>query len=717
MNVRRISLGPRARVGVFLWLGAAVTSIAAPVDIVGPAQSGQFGASVTVLANGNIVVTDPLFGANDIGAVYLYSPTGVLISTLTGNTTNDHVGEGGVVVLASGHYVVRSPSWDNTGASDAGAVTWGNAATGIGGTVSSANSLVGTHNDDHVGSGGITALVNGHYVVASPDWDNDSWQDEGAVTWGNGTTGTSGAVSGSNSLVGPAFGLLDHVGSGGVTALANGNYVVSSPDAYGRGAVTWRNGNGGSGAVVGDNNSLMGNFLSGDQIGSGGVIALGNGNYVVRSPLWDNVGAADAGAVTWGNGGSGVVGMVSSANSLVGTTAGDGVGKYGVIPLANGNYVVASCDWDNGGAQNAGAATWGDGAVGVKGDVSAANSLAGSTSGDFVCIVTALTNGNYVVVGLAWDNGLTQNVGSVTWRNGNVNGAGTVTPLNSLVGTSTNDYVGTGGVIALANGNYVACSVAWNNFVSAVTWGDGVLGTIGAVTNNNSFVGEAGGTVRLCYGGASALTNGNYVFISEEWDDPVTDDVGAVTWGGGAGLTSGKVSAANSLVGSSFSDFVGFDGKYSGVTVLANGHYVARSLIWDNGSATEAGAVTWGNGRVGSKGVVTPANSLVGGLTGDQVGSGTIRAFSDGNYAFASPKWSDAGFAQGGAVTVAWGGGETGGALNSMNSVFGTVPGSGASMVFDYDQGRHQLVVGRPASNIVSLLRLDTIFRSGFDAA
>ena len=54
--------------------------------------------------------------------------------------------------------------------------------------------------------------------------------------------------------------------------------------------------------------------------------ALSNGNYVVSSTLWDNGAVADAGAVTFGNGVTGVTGVVNAANSLVGGTAGDWVG-------------------------------------------------------------------------------------------------------------------------------------------------------------------------------------------------------------------------------------------------------------------------------------------------------------------------------------------------------------------------------------------------------
>ena len=58
------------------------------------------------------------------------------------------------------------------------------------------------------------------------------------------------------------------------------------------------------------------------------MTALSNGNYVVRSPDWDNGAVTDAGAVTWGNGTTGITGAVSAANSLVGSTADDQVG-YG----------------------------------------------------------------------------------------------------------------------------------------------------------------------------------------------------------------------------------------------------------------------------------------------------------------------------------------------------------------------------------------------------
>ncbi|HAG84181.1 MAG TPA: hypothetical protein DCL61_24250, partial [Cyanobacteria bacterium UBA12227] len=67
----------------------------------------------------------------------------------------------------------------------AGAVTWGNGSTGITGTVTQSNSLVGTQRGDQVGSGGVVALTNGNYVASSPDWNNGGISRVGAVTWGD----------------------------------------------------------------------------------------------------------------------------------------------------------------------------------------------------------------------------------------------------------------------------------------------------------------------------------------------------------------------------------------------------------------------------------------------------------------------------------------------------------------------------------------------------
>ncbi|MDD3370988.1 MAG: hypothetical protein PHE27_04075, partial [Alphaproteobacteria bacterium] len=299
---------------------------------------------------------------------------------LVGSHANDQVGYAGVTALTNGNYVVDSYYWNSDTLSDIGAVSWGNGATGISGIVSSANSLVGSHANDQVGYGGVTALTNGNYVVDSYYWDSDTLSDIGAVTWADGTTGITGVVSSANSLVGSHAN--DRVGYGGVTALTNGNYVVVTRtwdnDTTGNvGAVTWGNGATGTTGIVSSANSLVGSHLN-DYIGYGGVTALTNGNYVVSSYTWDSDTLTNVGAVTWGNGATGTTGIVSSANSLVGTTANDRLGlntTNGVVALANGDYVVRSKYWNNAATSSTGVFTWGNGTTGITGEVSSANSI------------------------------------------------------------------------------------------------------------------------------------------------------------------------------------------------------------------------------------------------------------------------------------------------------------------------------------------------------
>jgi hypothetical protein len=437
-----------------LLLLSSPSHAATQVDIAGPSSSGRFGSSITVLPNGNFVVVDPSYDqlsppVAEVGAVYLFNPNGHLISTLHGSTTNDQIGSSGINVLQNGNFVVSSANWN----SNRGAVTWGSATTGfIGGTsvtVSAANSLVGTSANDNVGGNGVTALTNGNYIVRSSFWRNTSpaTPGAGAVTWGNGSTGISGPITAANSLVGSSAN--DQVGNFDVTTLTNGNYVVHSPNwdntspaAVNAGAVTWANGSTGISGPITAANSLVGTSIN-DQVGFSGVTALTNGNYVINSPFWDNTSpaTAEAGAVTWGNGSTGISGPITAANSLVGSFANDNVGSGGVTSLTNGNYVVSSRVWNNTSppTEDAGAVTWANGSTGISGPVTSANSLVGTSAGDQVGTagVTALTNGNYVVNSPQWDNTspAAVNAGAVTWANGSTGTSGSVSTINSVLGT------------------------------------------------------------------------------------------------------------------------------------------------------------------------------------------------------------------------------------------------------------------------------------------
>ncbi len=678
---------------------------AAQFTINGPANSGAFGSGVTTLPNGNIVVTDPGFDAGpiaDVGAVYLYRPNGTLISTLRGSSANDRIGNGDMVVLSNGNYVISSPEWDNGGIVNAGAATFGSSSRGVIGVVSAANSLVGSSTNDWVSSFGVMALNNGNYVVRSAFWDNGTSVNAGAATFGLGSSGVIGVVSPANSLVGGSR--EDRVGNNLVVALSNGNYVVSSTSwnngsAREAGAATFGLGTSGISGLVSPSNSLVGSSTN-DGVGNF-VTALSNGNYVVGSPPWDNGATENVGAATFGSGVSGIVGVVSTANSLVGSSADDVVG--GAIALSNGNYVVCSPFWDNGPTVNAGAATFSSGSSGVIGVVSPTNSLVGSSTDDFVGFngVTALTNGNYVVLSPRWNNGPAISAGAVTFGLGSSGITGVASPANSLVGSSAGDSIGII-VTALINGNYVVSSPEWDNGaivdVGAATFSLGSSGIIGVVSPGNSLIGSGAGS-RVSRFGVTALTNGNYVVNSPQWVLGTAMGAGAATFGSGTSGVMGVVSPANSLVGSR-----AFDGVARAIA-LSNGDYVVSTPNWANGAIEKVGAVTLGSGSSGITGFISPDNSLVGSAENDLIGFSSVTAQSNGNFVVVSPFWNNGAAEFAGAITLGLSNGSVIGPLNSSHSVLGAVAKQPFPQVFGYDALRNQLAVGQPVSNSVVLQR------------
>jgi hypothetical protein len=811
--------------------------------VAGPAGSQRFGTAVAVLPNGDFVVADPeapgAGGIPQAGAVYHYRPNGSLVATLRGTSAGDQIGgsnlvsTNGILVLANGNYLVRSPRWDNGSTVDAGAVTFVRGDTGLEGVVSASNSLVGSSANDFVGFLRPIALANGNYLVLASDWDNGAATDAGAVVFGSGQTGISGAISASNAVVGTSTN--DRVGAfGSIVLLTNGNWVARHPqfDAgalVDAGAVTFGSATTGRFGVVSAANSLVGTSAD-DRVGSGNVVPLANGNYVVAVPAWNNAAVVDAGAVVFGSGTSGVAGLLTTDKALFGSSANDRVGSGSITPLPSGAYLVASPNWRNGSATNAGAVTFGNGSSGIVGAVSASNSLVGSQSGDGIGTLApvVLANGNWVIGSPFWNNGATADVGAVTfgfgstgrtgavtsgisligatagdqvgerivalkgptdasigryvvvsprWNgsgavdagavtmaNGNGGVSGTVLAINSLVGSQNSDFVGGGGVFALADGRYVVASPDWDNGASvdvgAVTLRNANLFEAGVVSTSNSLVGAAagdevggGGVVPLpnsAYlvlspsfsvgaaigagavtwvppatgriatvsaanslvgsrqvdniggGGVSAVTvldDGDAVVASPFWDDGVSTDVGAATYIDRDSGRAGPVSALNSLVGSANGDSVGSNG----IVALPGGDYLVRSSGWRNGGAASAGALSFGTDS-GTTGAVSAANSIVGSTANDGVGS-QVTVLADGNFIVRSDNWDNAATVNAGAFTLGRSNGEAAGPLTATHSVLGTVANGGLQNVVGYDPARRQMVVGQPLANRVVLHR------------
>ena len=175
--------------------------------------------------------------------------------------------------------------------------------------------------------------------------------------------------------------------------------------------------------------------------------------------------------MTWARADTGIVGLVSISNSLVGDVQLERVGTE-AAPLSNGNAVVSTRAWHD----QTGAVTWINGETGRIGTVSAQNSLIGSVSFEGLGFVTALNgSGNYLVADEDWNNAS----GAVAWGNGRSGIVGEISAANALVGTEPLAVVGHS-VTTVGNGNAVATGRA------SVTLIRGTSNTIGPVSAANS---------------------------------------------------------------------------------------------------------------------------------------------------------------------------------------------------------------------------------------
>jgi hypothetical protein len=330
--------------------------------VLSPNWAQQKGAVTLMTAaqatSGNVTSGNSLVGST-ASTQFNGSVSGNVVSLFGG----DQVGSGGILTLSNNggsNYLVLSPLWGG----NKGAISFINPSSATVGDVSSSNSLVGQYsgtvntynysgnvykqyeNGDAIGTGGsanyfyksdqnlwmtnVVVQANNDYVVFSPLWNNN----RGAVSYGNGSSGATGVVGSSNSLVGSTAGTLSSYAQG------NGTFSIST--------------------------------TGGDQVGYGGMQYVSGNNYLVFSSQWNS----QAGAVTYVSYGGAVTGAVSSSNSLIGSTAGDQVGSGGVALLSGGDYVISSPSWNGG----RGAATWSNSTGGITGTVNTGNSLAGATA-------------------------------------------------------------------------------------------------------------------------------------------------------------------------------------------------------------------------------------------------------------------------------------------------------------------------------------------------
>ena len=333
--------------------------------------------------------------------------------------------------------------------------------------------------------------------------------------------------------------------------------------------------------------------VANDQVGSGGVYNLGAGKHLVFSPNWNG----SMGAVTWFDDAAGTRGAVGSGNSLVGSTAGDQVGS-GLWDTLGSRIAILSPNWNNGGsAAAAGAMTWADAGSAMTGPVTVANSLVGGSTNDRVGNngIDFLTGTLSAVRSTNWSG----NAGAVTWITNAAPLTGLVSSTNSLVGSSANDFVGSGG-FSYGSGYEVLRSTSWNGNRGAVTWIDGTAPVTGVVSSLNSLVGAALSD-SVGNSGINFLANGDYYVRSTSFNS----SAGAVSIGAAAGGIAGVVSGANSLVGQAAGDGYG-----SLVTVLTGSRLLVRASNADSGGLVNNGRVhIYSGGSVSGSGTGGPLNA------------------------------------------------------------------------------------------------------------
>lgn len=426
-----------------------------------------------------------------------------------------------------------------------------------------------------------------------------------------------------------------------VEPLPDGRFVVRSREWFGPqgfvGAITVLDGRVGIDGVISPENSLVGTTNL-DGVGDAGALLLDDGTLVFIVPRWDRGSLQDAGAVVTMRPGPPIVGEISAANAIVGTSPGDGIEMRLPVSLSGNRFAVAMPYWDGSPGTDFGAVRVVGPNDAATGELTFQNALIGTSTGDRVGTrIQALANGNLVVRSPEWDSIFHGDAGAVTWLDAGSPATGPVTIGNSLYGARVGERIGLEPVVPLHHGHYVVALPEWPRNSAApfgaVVWRDGFRAIGEAFSASIAWRGASPGD-RVGLAGVVALTNGNFVIASPSWSRGTVANAGAVTWVDGSRATSGVVSTQNSLFGGGAgADLVGS----SAAIALPNGAFLAVSDAWGgSGGPGAPGAVTWGDGRSPLVGAVDPSNSLVGPHPDARLGSVAV-PLADGSLVVGSP--------------------------------------------------------------------------------
>ena len=354
------------------------------------AFAGTVNAGATNGANGQLLL-DP----KNINIETTVSTSSFTKTNLPDSNTDNYAWGQKIIELSNGNIVVTGYGPDISTGAFRGVVRLFNGSTGA-----LIATFTGNGSNDKIGNGGpLIGLSNGNVIMTSPYYgavDNQNYVCVGAITWFNGTTGAlntgtvGGGIDQSNSLIGANYGnnyagfyyttYGDHLGSGGVLQLANGNALVGSPSYgtlnggtsdQGKGAFTWVNGSTGKfkDAVYG---AATGGYVNGGTISSYNSL-IGATDYAQWGSNLDSNLPSYTQILSSGNvlykGRKGVVWIKADGSTAQGSLAsgsahvflGSDSGSFKTTVLSDGNFVLGSST----GNSSQGYSVWVNGSTGV----------------------------------------------------------------------------------------------------------------------------------------------------------------------------------------------------------------------------------------------------------------------------------------------------------------------------------------------------------------
>ncbi len=620
------------------------------------------------------------------------TPTGTVGSatnvSLRGTSQNDHIGENVYYTKTSGatDWLIGSPQFDylGGGVTDSGALTYVGRINGYNGIVDEHTSIVGTHDDDHLGADAPIVRVGNKMILRASDYDGG----KGAVGVVNiGATGELSSFTLETGLT-----TTDHFGSdyNSFFVNSNGDFMqIEGSYNGGEGGVFWYDT---TGARVG--------LLRGGDDGAGTTFNFGNtyqatyqDNVIILTSTWtDSSSNPNKGAITVVDRHVAQLGehTINASNSVVGTLSGDSLGSGGVQNVSFPWWAVSSPDYNGGigavtivhDSTNIGTTT---GIIGSNGNLT----FVGTNANDLnsVSFISNYTDDQVAMRSTSFAGG----AGAVTLMDlsvlGAAKGAYQIDASNSLVGTSSTDNIASNVSISSDQGHVIIRAPNWGGgkgAVAASAWDSGGFGTnVGNISGLTALVGAlTSDNVGSGYVREFSYNDAPYIFVSSpNWS------VNSSLMGQGAisvmslDSLAGVVSSSNSVIGAAANDHLGpTTAQSSHVLDLSNqGKLVVASPSFRAG----AGAVTWIDLAAPSGVVNLSTNSLFGASPTDNIGSGGFYGpdvmggsrGDSGNLDFnflASPFWS----ANRGALTTITSTPIVG-AISNTNSFVGAVGSTG----------------------------------------